>query len=306
MFIKIIEKKLKSLARIYSHVYIYKMSVELAELFLSKPDLAASTRAQYTSHYKKIIDALDSEIRLSSPSAIIKAFEQIYNTASSKWSAISVPVIIYQNNNLPLDKLLTYRDLIFQLKAEHLKDRNKSKNDTLPQLKELTKYLQTLIDEDNYRSFTINFLLTTYGVRNEDVDCFITSDKNQLTDITKNYLLVQKTQIQWIRNVYKTAKTYGKKKIVIKNTAFFIAISQLPKEEWLLVDPKGNHVQPSSIGRFIQDRTFNELSEGDIFKILVRDITQKGKNVLSKLKQFSEWRGTDIKTIAESYDLDLE
>ena len=83
-------------------------------------------------------------------------------------------------------------------------------------------------------------------------------------------------------------------------------MSQLPHEEWLLVDPKGDHVQPSSIGRFIQDRTLNGLSEGDIFKILVRDVTQKGKNVLSKLKQFSEWRGTDIKTIAESYDLDLE
>lgn len=282
------------------------MSDELAKLFASKPDIAASTRAQYTSHYKKIVDELDTEIRLSSPSAIIKAFEQIYNTASSKWSAISVPVIIYQNNNLPLDKLITYRDLIFQQKAEHLKERNKSKNETLPTLNDLTKYLKKLIDEDNYRSYAINYLLTTYGVRNEDIDCFITSDKNQLTDITKNYLLVQNTQVQWIRNIYKTSKTYGKKKIVIKNTAFLIAVSQLPQEEWLLVDPKGEHVQPSSVGRFIQDRTYKYISEGDIFKILVRDITQKGKNVLTKLKQLSDWRGTDIKTIAESYDLDLE
>jgi len=282
------------------------MSVELAELFLAKPNLAGSTVAQYTSHYKKIIDGLDKEIRNSSPSAIIKVFEEIYNTASSKWSAISVPIIIYQINNLPLDKLITYRDLIFQQKAEHLKERNKNKNETLPQLNDLTKYLKKLIDEDDYRNFAINYLLITYGVRNEDIDCFITSDKYQLTDITKNYLLIQGTQIQWIRNIYKTAKTYGKKKIVIKNTAFLIAVTQLPQEEWLLVDPKGIHVKPSSIGRFIQDRTLNELSEGDIFKILVRDITQKGKNVLSKLKQFSEWRGTDIKTIAESYDLDLE
>lgn len=282
------------------------MSDELAELFASKPNIAGSTKSQYASHYKKITDALDSRIALSPPAAIIKAFEEIYNTASSKWSAISVPIIIYQNNDLPLDKLITYRELILEEKQAHLKERNKGKNDTLPQLSELTKHLKKLIDEDNYRSFAVNFLLTTYGVRNEDLDCFITNNKNDITDTTRNYLLVQPTQIQWIRNVYKTAKTYGPKKIVIKNKEFVVALNQLPANEWLLIDPKGNHIAPSSIGRFVQDRSYNGLSEGDIFKVLVRDITKKGKNVLTKLQQLSNWRGTDIKTIAESYDIDIE
>lgn len=282
------------------------MSDELAELFASKPNIAGSTKAQYTSHYKKIVDALDSKISLSPPAAIIKAFEEIYNTPSSKWSAISVPIIIYQNNDLPLDKLITYRELILEEKQAHLKERNKGKNNTLPQLSELTKYLKTLIDMDDYRGFAVNFLLTTYGVRNEDLDCFITNNKNDIIDTTRNYLLVQPSQVQWIRNVYKTAKTYGPKKIVIKNKEFVVALNQLPTNEWLLIDPKGNHIAPSSIGRYVQDRSYNGLSEGDIFKVLVRDITKKGKNVLTKLQQLSNWRGTDIKTIAESYDIDIE
>jgi len=282
------------------------MSDELEELFNSKPNIAGSTKAQYTTHYKKIISELDTQIRLASPNAIIKAFEIIYNTASSKWAAISVPIIIYQNNNLPTETLVSYRDLILQQKEAHLKERNKNKNNTLPQFTELTKYLKSLMDIDEYRKYVLNFLLTYYGVRNEDVDVFITGNKDDLKDETRNYLLVQPTQIQWIRNIYKTFKTYGTKKIVIRNKDFVIALNQLPHNEWLLTDPKGEHIIPSSVGRYIQDRTFNGLSEGDIFKVLVRDITQKGKNVLSKLKQVSDWRGTDLKTIAEFYDLDLE
>jgi len=279
---------------------------ELNELFDAKPNIAGSTKDQYKSHYKKITGELDRPIRLSTEQEIINAMEVVYNTASSKWSAISVPIIIYQINKLPIDKLETYRQLILQQKTEHLKDRNKEKNVSLPPVAELKKHLDELINKDDYRSFVINYLLINFGVRNEDLDCFITSDKSQLADDSRNYLLVLKTQIQYIRNRYKTFKTYGPKKIIIKSPSFVVAVSELPQNEYLLVDAKGNHIAPYSMGRYIQDRTYKNLSEGDIFKILVRDITQKGKNVLSKLNQLSDWRGTDIKTIAESYDLDLE
>lgn len=282
------------------------MSDELKQLLDSKPNLTESTRKQYISHYKKIIDALDTQIRLSSPNAIIKAFEQVYNTASNKWVGINIPILIYQNNNLPLGKLATYRDLIQQQKHEHLMARNKDKNITLPSMIDLNRHLKSLMDADEYRKYVLNYLLITFGVRNEDVDVFITNNRNELLNRERNYLFVFKNKIQWIRNKYKTFKNYGTKTINITAKQFISAVNELPLDEWLLVDSNGDHIVPSSVGRYIQDRTYNEIGEGDIFKIIIKDITNKGKNVLTKLSQLSDWRGTDLKTIAQFYDIDLE
>ena len=173
-----------------------------------------------------------------------------------------------------------------------------------PPLDELKEYLEELYNNEEWEKYVLNYLLINYGVRNKDVDVFIT-DNSAIPDEDKNLLIVRGFSVDWVRNIYKTAKTYGQKVIKIKDEKFLDAVRKLPNNSWLL-NNKGNHISESAVGKHIVRRTYMGLSEADIFKILVKDITTKGKNVLSNLNELSNYRGSSLVTIKDSYDLDAK
>ena len=57
---------------------------------------------------------------------------------------------------------------------------------------------------------------------------------------------------------------------------------------------------PDNLGYWIKKATLDSIGEGAYFKIIVN--AYKGN--LQEIKKMSESRGTDIKTIAESYDIE--
>jgi hypothetical protein len=269
-------------------------------------DLSKNTIKSYTSLYNSLFTLLgNKEINKSKESEIIQDIEILSNkNPSTKWSFINIPIMIFKLYGKNSKKLIEYREKVFIEKKEFLQNKNKEMAIDFPPLDELKEYLEELYNNEEWEKYVLNYLLINYGVRNKDVDVFIT-DNSAIPDEDKNLLIVRGFSVDWVRNIYKTAKTYGQKVIKIKDEKFLDAVRKLPNNSWLL-NNKGNHISESAVGKHIVRRTYMGLSEADIFKILVKDITTKGKNVLSNLNELSNYRGSSLVTIKDSYDLDAK
>ena len=67
-----------------------------------------------------------------------------------------------------------------------------------------------------------------------------------------------------------------------------------------LLSYEGKRIENSSLDRFIKTRTLHNLSEGEVFKLILHENRDK-KNLEDVKKKFSKWRGTDIDTINKFY-----
>lgn len=193
-----------------------------------------------------------------------------------------------QFKNQPNDELVSYIKSInesLQKEADQ-RQRDMATDETLPTMKQLKDRMNDLYDKEDYKGFSVLYLMITYQVRNMDMMAKVVKTKKETND-TDNFLVVGRSQVTWIRNKYKTASKYGTKTIVIKNKKFMNAISDLSQ----LLSPTEN------IDRVMKKIT-GGLTEGTIAKIVLRD-----NNTISGLKKVSKNRGTDVNTLINSYNI---
>ena len=191
----------------------------------------------------------------------------------------------------PNDEIVTY---IKQLNEPLQQDSDRRQKDmstdeTLPTVKEVKKYMDTLYDKGDYLSYCLLYLMVTYNTRNKDLILSVVKSKKETND-TDNFIVLTKTQAIYIRNDYKTAFKYGQKTQVIKNLKFLNAISNLSH----LLKPTDN------IDRVIKKATdgIGRISEGTLAKIVLKE-----NNTINGLKRVSKNRGTDINTLINSYNI---
>jgi len=183
-------------------------------------------------------------------------------------------------------------DYIFKQTEQFQADKNKRTAETkheLPTLKNIKAELNILYERQDWRSFVILYLMTTYQVRNKDLICLVVSSKRDINN-TDNFIIVGKSQAVYIRNSYKTAFKYGTKTNVIKNKKFMYAINQI-----------GYILKPSdNVDRIIKKATagIGGITEGTIAKIVLSE-----NNTMNGLKKVSKNRGTDPVTLIESYNI---
>jgi len=162
---------------------------------------------------------------------------------------------------------------------------------------DLQVHLARLYNSGNYISYIVNYLMVNYGVRTQDVNVIVTNNKKDIVP-NENYLLVKKSGITYIRDNYKTRKTFGIISIEIKDKQFTEVVKSLMLDnEPLLVTRTGQRLSQESQGRVIQDMTYNKLGEGRVFKILI----EKFKFNQAKLKELSKSRGTSLTDILQYY-----
>jgi len=131
--------------------------------------------------------------------------------------------------------------------------------------------------------------LLTFHIRNADLMVNIVTKKP--TDNTKNYLLLNPTSVVYIRNDYKTFKTYGQKKHRIVNKMFVECIQTLTT----LIDKDFNNIT-----RVIKKIT-GGFTEADLMKRSVFEA--KG---LRAYKKISDNRGTSLQVMADSYNISTQ
>ena len=169
----------------------------------------------------------------------------------------------------------------------------------LPSLKEYDDFIENLWNTCSYRMYIINYLMRNFYTRNVDLIFDIVETKNEtLQDKTKNYLWINRRQmcIVYIRNNYKTARTYGPKIYPIKNERFIRAVKTCHKMDAFPLCP---HDEPTLIGHHIKKMSFNGLGESNCLKIIVNEY----RDDIKKLEDISKKRGTNLQVLLKSYNI---
>ena len=284
---------------------MYSNMTEIEDFILSKSNVTEQTKKNYRTQYKSIVSILGKPILNADESEIINAVSLLANgNYSSEWTYMNLPFMLRAFNGLNNDLITKRREDLKTLRQFHTNISKSQKKDTLPRMKEIQNYIKELYNNKKYKMFVVNYLIANYGVRNKDVDTFIISTSKDAKDESLNYLIVNKNKVVWLINDYKTLTAYGAKRIEIKSKVFLEAINNLQINTWLLTGT-ANKLNESGLGTTIKRMLYNNLTEGDYFKIILNDINNK-PNTTQYLNYYSKTRGTSVDNILAYYDISDE
>lgn len=188
--------------------------------------------------------------------------------------------------------LRPYRDVLVEQRTASAIERNQAQLAFLPRKKELDEHEEKLFESQQWKQFIVHYLLTHTYCRAQDCYAYVKDENQQLG--YDNYLVRTNTHVNFIRNKYKTVKTYGPKSTIITDYKFRFAVDQLQPD-----------TQVAKNGIDIKKATYRGIGEGAYFKICVLDVCESGKNVLCQLKFLEQSRGTDIDTMILNYNLQI-
>ena len=271
---------------------------ELIQFLESVKDKTKNTLASYKVQYNKLYKLTEKPIAETSESKLIELIKEQPNP-NQQQALINVAIQVRRLEKLAVTKLEVLREKNKVLLREHVKDTNLKLQQSLPSYAEIVDYMKNLYESGSWTDYIINYLLINYQVRNVDVNFDIVPRKKDATDPEKNYMWLTGKKAVYIRNVYKTAGTYGKKVITITDPLFLSAVKrvvycQKHNKECGVFIPNENQV-----GYYVLNATYKKLGEGNYFKIVVDHY----RNDLGMIQKISENRGTSISTILNSYDI---
>jgi hypothetical protein len=272
---------------------------EYNKFMKSIEDKSTATQKQYRIQYNKLYKLLDKPIAEASEKKILETVIEQENM-NNQQAILNIGFLVRKAEGLSVKKLEEYRENLKLKINEQIKKKNVELKETLPSYDDLIQYTEMLWENSEWTDYIINFLLIYYQVRNEDLDFSIVKRKKDANDPEKNYMWLQSGKVTYIRNRYKTDKTYGKKVNVITNKQFITAIRrvlgcQASELKCGVFIPNKN-----AIAYYIINATYKQLGETKYFKIVVNHFRKN----LEKLKEISENRGTDLMTIYQYYNID--
>ncbi len=185
-----------------------------------------------------------------------------------------------------------YIDELVSARFDRTIQRNKEQFTWLPRKADLVRHENELFDTGQWKKFIISYLLSNTYCRSQDV-CAWVKDPHQMLGY-ENYLVRHQTHVEFIRNKYKTVKTYGPKKCTINDKRFRDAVDKLASNERIAFYT--NEVQAA---------TYKRIGEGGHFKVCVLDVCESGESVLSRLSYMSKSRGTNFETMVLNYNLQI-
>ncbi len=273
-------------------------------------DKSDATKKQYRIQYNKLFKLTGKPIQDTSEKKIMELLNEIDNKNNSQ-ALLNIALLIRKNNNLSVTQLEKKRKQDKDKLIEDVKIKNVELKENLPSYDDIVEYMNYLFDKSEWTDYIINYLLINLQVRNQDLDFTIITRKKDAVDKNINYMWLQNTKkkVTFIRNVYKTANIevgdgkehgYGQKVNNITDTNFIVAVRRVIGCQKYNLDCGVFIPNKSSIAYHLQKATFKQIGEGKYFKIIVNHF----RNNLDKLKEISNNRGTDLKTILNSYDIE--
>ena len=182
----------------------------------------------------------------------------------------------------------TIREFLQQANAEASllqRQKNEKLKSNLPDI-DFKQMLSKYYRDKDYKSFVILFLLLNYNTRNRDLVARVVNDEADLNQ-KENFLFIRDKDVVYIRNDYKTNDKYGTKRYIIKAKKFFTAVQDLDS----LLEDNDN------LDRQVKKVT-GGINQSTLFKMLITK-----NNNLKAIAKASKARGTNMDTIASSYDI---
>ena len=259
-----------------------------------------NTAVSYRRQYKNLRELLDRDINVTGEKLILLATKTLSNINTIQ-AMLNIAIVVKKIYDKPHNLLIEQRDKNKAIVEIKTKETNVELSSKLPSYKTLVDFTNKLFDKNKFTEYVVNYLLINYFVRNQDLLFEIVPRKKDATDKNMNYMWLPKhgKKVEYIRNNYKTAETYGKKTIVITDPDFILAIKRINGCAKYNLDCGTIIPTDSQVGYYVKKMTYDELGEGAYFKIAVNHF----KDDLQMLKQMSKYRGTDVNTIISKYDI---
>jgi len=220
-----------------------------------------------------------------SENEIIDFIKENYNEGSER-KIISSTISKYRHYKGKPNDIV--RDFLRQANAEASllqRQKNDKLKETLPSV-DFNKLLNGYYRDKQYKNFVILYLLLNYNTRNKDLVVKVVNDESDINP-NENFLFIRDKDVIYIRNDYKTKNRYGSKRDVIKSKKLFNAVKEVDS----LLENNNN------LDRQVKKVT-NGINQSTMFKMLVAS-----NNNLKGIQKASKNRGTNMETIAKSYDI---
>jgi hypothetical protein len=268
-----------------------------------------ATKKQYRIQYNKLFKLTEKPIGETSEKKIIEILDNIDNKNNSQ-ALLNIAFLIRKGEGLSVALLEKKRKQDKNKLIESVKEKNVELRENLPSYNDIVEYMNYLYDKGEWTDYIINYLLINLQVRNQDLDFTIVSRKKDASDNNKNYMWLQNTKSKatFIRNVYKTANInapdgtnhgYGQKVNTITEKKFIVALRRVLGCQKSGLDCGTFIPTKSAIAYHIIKSTYKQIGETKYTKIIINHF----RNDLDKLKEISENRGTDLKTLLTSYNI---
>jgi len=267
------------------------------------------TISSYKNSHRRITDYLGDAINKSTQKDIIECINEIASNPNTKASLLNCAIVFYNLYDRATNTLIKNKCYIIEEINKHREKKGKEKTLTLPSKQELNNRLKGLFVDQKWNDYIILWLMINYNTRNADVNLEIVNSIHATKkDKKQNYLVKRKEDFVYIRNTYKTKKTYGQKKHYFKSIhmdrAVRYFINELPPDMPVyLLHSNGTPLNDLSITNKIKSIS-GGLSESDINKIQVSAIEDIADYKM--LKTLSDRRGTDISTLIEHYNIKFQ
>ena len=267
--------------------------------------MSDSSRKVYQTAYKRLSAALERTVSETGQRTLVAQLPTIAPNPNSQAALLNLAIMVKHACGKPTSELDAHRGVVAARILAHKKCRNRTKSEELPTLGQLEAHADQSLADGRTLSYVVQRLLLELGCRCMDLNLLVVYDRHLVTK-TDNFLLVRSRDLVVVRNVYKTAKTFGPKRHVLRCRTLYKAVCRLSRysEEPLLMDVNGNRA--AGLSKFLSRHTCDGLGEGDYFKVMVRTAAARPGGGWQALAQLSDRRGTAIETIVSEYDLAMQ
>ena len=231
----------------------------------------------------------------------IKKFLEKFEKPSTKLDLLNVILLINDDEKLR-DDIKKYRTSLQKIKNEGNIKVMRDKGASLISVDAFKSKLDILLNTEKYNAYIPNYLMFHFGVRNEDVNVVImkAKAKKHFSIAGRNNLILFKDKVLYIRQNYKTFKTFGRQEHTITDKDFIKAVSNAT----LVEGTSDLFSKEQQLGNQLRKVLINRMTESDIFKMLIDDAYHKKDT--ARINELSQSRGTAIQTIKQNYDVNAK
>ena len=279
---------------------MYDLPLELYELF-NALNITEQTKTTYYNDYMRLKMMLKTKGHIGNlPQK--KVLEVIQSTDKSKLPLLNIAIMLYKNKNNSNNRLVTYREKLYDEKNNNQADKNKM---ILENSNATYDDLIRALNEAKNTDYVLFYLLQNYNLRNLDLILKLITDKKELNKTDNFLLLTQHQAIIYINN-YKTKDYYGEKIFKITDEKFRNIIKLLIEmgNDYVLETRGGNPYNQNTMGKYIKARykvyiDNSNLSQSVIYKIIQNKAEQDGN--IKEIFKMSKNRGHLPQTALTSY-----
>ena len=265
------------------------------EKIINEKQISESSKKVYLSLLKRMTKAnFKIPTKANEKLTYVKQHVSSFDNPNTRLDMLNLIIVIRNELELSIEKLKEYRSELKQQQKAHQVTKMVDAGDKLMTYDDFVKALQEAYNKQEWKKYIVNYLIMTYGVRNKDLNLEIVKTKKEMKE-GKNYLLLKKDKVIFIRDDYKTKSTYGKKTHEIHDKLFYEAV----KKTGL-----GKLIAEQQISNGLRKLYINKMGEAKIFKMMIDKYYDDADS--ASIKRLAADRGTSLSVVQGFYNVNAE